>query len=71
MLLDLEDYAAAQVDIDRALKVNPIDERALAVAAAIKYLTHDQAGFETLRQRALAARSARRRVLRDARRAGG
>ncbi len=55
VLLGLEDYAAAQVDIDRALKVDPVNERALAVAAAIKYLTHDQAGFETLRQRALAA----------------
>ncbi len=55
VLLGLEDYAAAQVDIDRALKVDPVNERALAVAAAIKFLTHDQAGFETLRQRALAA----------------
>lgn len=55
MLLGLEDYAAAQQDIDRALKVNPVDERGLAVAAAIKFLTHDQAGFEALRQRALAA----------------
>lgn len=53
-LVDLEDYAAAQQDIDRALKVNPTAERALAVAAAIKYLTHDQAGYETMRQRAIA-----------------
>ena len=57
MLLGLEDYAGAQQDIDRALKVNPVAERALAVAAAIKYLTHDQAGFEALKQRALAADS--------------
>jgi tetratricopeptide (TPR) repeat protein len=55
MLLSLEDYTGAQQDIDRALKVNPVAERALAVAAAIKYLTHDQAGFDALRQRALAA----------------
>ncbi|HEY9226289.1 MAG TPA: tetratricopeptide repeat protein, partial [Gemmatimonadaceae bacterium] len=55
MLVDLEDYTAAQVDIDRALKVNPNAERALAVAAAIKFLTHDQAGFEAARQRALSA----------------
>jgi tetratricopeptide (TPR) repeat protein len=55
MLISLEDYAAAQQDIDRALKVDPTAERALAVAAAIKYLEHDQAGFETARQRALAA----------------
>ena len=56
-LLGLEDYAGAQLDIDRALKTNPVGERALAVAAAIKYLTHDQAGFETIKQRALAADS--------------
>ena len=55
MLLSLEDYAGAQQDIDRALKVNPVGERGLAVAAAIKFLTHDQAGFDALRQRALAA----------------
>ena len=54
MLLDLEDFAGAQQDIDRALKVNPSSERALAVAAAIKYLSHDQAAFDALRQRALA-----------------
>ncbi len=54
MLLSLEDYTSAQQDIDRALKVNPTAERALAVAAAIKYLTHDQAGFTALRDRALA-----------------
>jgi tetratricopeptide (TPR) repeat protein len=55
MLLGLEDYAGAQLDIDRALKVNPVNERALAVAASIKFLTHDQAGFEALKQRALDA----------------
>jgi len=55
VLIGLEDYAAAQLDIDRALKVDPVNERGLAVAAAIKYLSHDQAGFETLKQRALAA----------------
>ena len=53
MLLSLEDYAGAQQDIDRALKTNPASEHALAVAAAIKYLTHDQAGFDAMRQRAL------------------
>ncbi len=52
--VEFEDYAAAQQDIDRALKINPTHERALAMAAAIKYLTHDQAGFEAMRQRALA-----------------
>jgi tetratricopeptide (TPR) repeat protein len=54
MLLSLEDYAAAQQDVDHALRINPTSEHALAVAAAIKYLTHDQAGFEALRARALA-----------------
>ena len=54
MLLNLEDFAGAQKDIDRALAVNPTAPRALAVAAAIKYLTHDQAGFDAIKQRALA-----------------
>ena len=58
MLLNLEDFAGAQADIDRALRVNPTAERALAVAAAIKFLTHDQAGFNTIRQRALSLNSA-------------
>ena len=55
MLVGLEDYAGAQADIDRALKVNPIAERTLAIAAGIKYVTHDQAGYEALRKRALDA----------------
>jgi tetratricopeptide (TPR) repeat protein len=54
MLISLEDYSGAQQDIDRALKVNPNAEHTLAVAAGIKFLTHDQPGFETLRARALA-----------------
>ena len=54
MLVEFEDYAAAQQDVDRALRINPGHERALAMAAAIKFLTHDQAGFEMIRQRALA-----------------
>lgn len=53
MLLSLEDYAGAQQDIDRVLRVNPVHERALAVATAIKYLEHDQTGFEAAKQRAL------------------
>jgi tetratricopeptide (TPR) repeat protein len=54
MLLDLEDYAGAQADIDKALKTNPSNQHALAVASAIKFLTHDQAGFDAMRQRTLA-----------------
>jgi len=57
MLLSLEDFAAAQQDVDRALKINPTSEHAVAVAAAIKYLTHDQTGFAALRDRALAMNS--------------
>ena len=55
MLISLEDYASAQQDVDRALAVDPTAEHTLAVAAAIKYLEHDQAGFDAARQRALAA----------------
>src|SRR5207249_631981 len=51
LLIDLEDYAAAQQEIDRALRVNPNARRAIAVAAAIKYLSHDTPGYEALRQR--------------------
>jgi len=54
MLLDLEEYAGAQADIDKALKTNPSSQHALAVASAIKFLTHDQAGFDAMRQRTLA-----------------
>jgi tetratricopeptide (TPR) repeat protein len=54
MMLDLEEYPAAQTDIDQALRVNPVDEHALAVATAIKFLMRDQAGFEAMKQRALA-----------------
>jgi tetratricopeptide (TPR) repeat protein len=52
--IDLEEYAAAQQSIDRALRVNPNASRGIAVAAAIKFLAHDNAGYEALRQRALA-----------------
>jgi len=54
LLLGSEDYDAAQQQVEHALRVNPTAGHALAVAAAIKYLTHDLPGFEALRQRALA-----------------
>ncbi len=54
LLIDLEEYASAQQEIDRALKINPNAERAIAVGAAIRFLTHDQAGYEAMRKRALA-----------------
>jgi tetratricopeptide (TPR) repeat protein len=54
VLLGLEDYVGAQADVDRALRVDPTAQHTLAVAAAIKYLTHDQPSFDAIRQRALA-----------------
>lgn len=62
MLISLEDFAGAQTDIDRALKTNPDDDRALAIAAGIRYLTHDQPAFDALRQRALALNPANAEV---------
>lgn len=53
-LLDLEDYAGAQREVDRALSVDPSSAPALAVAAALRFLEGDQRGYETIRQRALA-----------------
>ena len=49
-------------DIDRALRVNPTAEHALAVAAAIKYLTHDQAGVRRDAPARAGAQSERRRL---------
>ena len=54
MLVSLEEYAGAQQDLDRALKTDPTSAHTLAVAAAVKYLTHDQPGFEAIKQRTLA-----------------
>ena len=54
VLVGLEDYATAQQDLDRALKIDPTAAHTLAVAAGVKYLTHDQAGFEAVKQRTLA-----------------
>jgi tetratricopeptide (TPR) repeat protein len=54
-LLDLEDYADAQREIDQALRVNPNSVPALAVAAGIRYVQNDQAAFRQLSARAEAA----------------
>ena len=54
VLIGLEEYTLAQQDLDRALKTDPTAAHTLAVAAAVKYLTHDQAGFEAIKQRTLA-----------------
>ena len=53
--LDLEEYADAQREIDRALQVNPVLPEALAVRAAVRYLVGDNAGFEAAKRQALAA----------------
>ena len=53
--LDLEEYADAQREIDRALQVNPVLPEALAVRAAVRYLVGDNAGFEAAKKQALAA----------------
>ncbi|HKN67162.1 MAG TPA: tetratricopeptide repeat protein [Gemmatimonadaceae bacterium] len=53
--LDLEEYADAQREIDRALQVNPLLPEALAVRAAARYLVGDNAGFEAAKRQALAA----------------
>jgi cellulose synthase operon protein C len=54
LLLDIENYAEAQREIDRALAVNPSSLDALAVGAAIKYVVGDRPGFEVQQQHALA-----------------
>ncbi|MFL5615508.1 MAG: tetratricopeptide repeat protein [Gemmatimonadaceae bacterium] len=53
--LDLEEYADAQREVDRALQVNPVFPEALAVRAATRYLVGDAAGFEAAKRQALAA----------------
>ena len=54
LLLDIENFTAAQQEIDRALVTDPASLQALGVAAAIRYVAGDRAGFEALKQRALA-----------------
>ena len=53
--LDLEEYADAAREVDRALLVNPTLSGALAVRAAVRYLVGDTTGFETAKRQALAA----------------
>ncbi len=52
-LVDIEDYAGAQREVDRALAVDPASLDALAVAGAIRYVTGDQPGYEAIRARSL------------------
>jgi tetratricopeptide (TPR) repeat protein len=52
--LDTEDYKSAQATIDSVLRVDPTSREALADAAIIKLMTADRAGYDQMRQRALA-----------------
>ncbi len=58
LLLDIEEYAQAQKEIERALTVDPSSSEALAVLAAIRFVTGDTKGYEETRQRALAVNPA-------------
>ncbi|HEY2854524.1 MAG TPA: tetratricopeptide repeat protein [Gemmatimonadaceae bacterium] len=52
--LDLEEYADAQREIDRALQIDSALPEALAVRAAIRYLVGDASGFDAAKRQALA-----------------
>jgi tetratricopeptide (TPR) repeat protein len=54
LLLEIEEYALAQKEAERALAVNPSSSGALAVLAAARYVTGDTRGYEQVQQRALA-----------------
>src|SRR5207237_7864893 len=51
--VDLEDYVGAERELEHALRVNPTNTQAIAMMAAIKYLTGDRAAYDVYRQRAL------------------
>ena len=53
LMLDLERFADARAQIDRALEVNPASLDALSTAAAEAWLRGDERGFEALRDRIL------------------
>jgi tetratricopeptide (TPR) repeat protein len=53
-LAEIEDYAGAQRELEHVLRVDPTSSRALGMLAATKYLTGDEAGYASTRQRALA-----------------
>ncbi len=52
-LLGAEDFKAAQVEIDHALRIDPTSREALADQAVIKILTSDHPGYDQTKQRAL------------------
>ena len=51
--VELEEYAAAQRELDHVLRIDPTNREALAMYAATKNLTRDDAGYNTWKQRAL------------------
>jgi tetratricopeptide (TPR) repeat protein len=53
-LIEIEDYAGAQRELDHVLRIDPASSEALGMYAATKYLTRDEAGYNAYRQRALA-----------------
>jgi tetratricopeptide (TPR) repeat protein len=54
LLVDVEDYEAAEDAVALALEVNPSSLEALTMLAAIAYLSDDEAGYGEARQRVLA-----------------
>jgi tetratricopeptide (TPR) repeat protein len=54
LLLDLENYDAAEAEARKALAINPSSLEALASLAGVHYLEGDERGYEEVRTRALA-----------------
>ncbi len=57
LLIDLENYAGALRELDRALAVDPASGSALAAVAATRYLQDDARGFADAKRRSLAVDS--------------
>jgi tetratricopeptide (TPR) repeat protein len=53
-LVEIEDYAGAQRELDHVLRIDPTSSEALGMLAATRYLSGDEAGYANARQRALA-----------------
>jgi tetratricopeptide (TPR) repeat protein len=53
-LVEIEDYAGAQRELDHVLRIDPTSSQALGMYAATKHLTRDDAGYNTYKTRALA-----------------
>ncbi|MDJ0957932.1 MAG: tetratricopeptide repeat protein [Arenicellales bacterium] len=48
MLLEMEDYSAAEEELEQALTVNPNSPEALTMQLVVRYLQSDPEGFKTL-----------------------